>query len=162
MPVWRWRVPRLLGASIGKIMTTLGYNGTGFYPLTVDSDGQLQVDLVGDVLNRYDSAYRASANATGASGNIVASMAAVAAGKLVVVEGIAAYLAAGSAASLYISVRSGGVNYDISVTPTPTVLQALYVYAQISLVAGENLLATAAGVGAGTSLFLIGVGHYIR
>lgn len=154
-------MPRLLGASIGKIMTALGYDGAGFYPLAVDSDGQLQVDLAGDVLSRYEAAYRATANGSASSGTLTVALAAIATGKLVVVEAMYAAMVGGSATGLYLSLRSGGVNYDLVTDGSPVLLAGITVHTPTVLVGGENVQAAATGCGAGTTLYVFAVGHYV-
>lgn len=36
----------LIGETLGQIVTVIGWDGTHFYPLAVDADGQLQIDVL--------------------------------------------------------------------------------------------------------------------
>ena len=153
---------RLLGETIGKIATLLGYDGSGFRPVLLDSDGHIVIALPTYELTSYDSTWRRAAEAAGSSGTIAVNLPAVAADSVLVLENIVCYLSTGSAALMYIEQRNTLNAYTIATLVTPAVNESLRVSSWLTQHAAEYIRAIAVGVGADTRLKIFAQGHYTK
>jgi len=140
----------------------LGWDGTAFYVLACDGEGNLRLAPGGVNLRQYDSTYRAAASAVGDSGTISAGLAAVAAGRLLMVQRSKGWLTAGSAGRLDFVLVSGGVDYVLDRKPAPAVMGLFMIPGDLVLAAGDFLRLDAFNVGPGTTLLFRVAGYYVQ
>ena len=140
----------------------LGYDGTHYYVVRVDGQGNLRLAPGGVNLRQYNSVYRWRDSGAAGAGDISVVSPAVAAGRLLVVVSALVYVVAGSATALGVTLFSGGVSYLLE-RVSPVVLGAGCSWRGLCVLApGDQLAGTAYGVGAGTTMWVYLVGYYVQ
>lgn len=106
----------------------------------------------------YKSQYTFSGETTGSSGNLTVDSTAVAEGQLAEIQACTAWLSAGSATVLQISLKTSGGVFPLLRQASPAVDNSQTVYGPFTLKQGDFIRATAVSVGASTTVKLAVVG----
>jgi len=140
----------------------LGWDGTHYYVVAVDDEGNLRLAPGGVNLRQFDSVWRFAGNVSGASGTLNIDTAVLGPGDLVVVTHAVCYLTAGSASLINIQIYDGTNAYTAARLGSPAVGQTLTLGQQLVIQAGDLLRFAAGSVGAGTIFYGWAVGYYVR
>ena len=140
----------------------LGYDGTHYYVVRVDDQGNLRLAPGGVNLRQYAAVYHVTANAAGDAGDLTAIGATVPAGALVVVTNTAGYLLTGSATRIATLLFSAAATWVLNVRLAPVVKEVLRTESMLVLGPGDRVHWSAFGVGAGTEIYGYAVGYYVR
>jgi len=140
----------------------LGYDGTHYYVVRVDDQGNLRLAPGGVNLRQFAAAYYERLSGAAGAGSITLNFTAVAAGRLLVVQTALGFLTAGTATSIALAVTDGLTSYGIARVASPAVDVPGVFSGLVVLVPGMYVAIAAGGVGAGTTLIAAVVGYYVQ
>ena len=140
----------------------LGYDGTHYYVVRVDDQGNLRLAPGGVNLKQFASRYTVHKQVAAGAGNIVIDTDALSLTALVVVEQVTAVFFAGTATSVLVTAIDGVKLVDLAVDLAPVVSRLVTWTGELVLVNPCILRAQAFAVGAGTTFRLLVWGYYVR